>query len=317
MAFPEIPRLSRSIPAAKFRPSDGAVYFHGSNSEARSAHISAWAPSATAVEFVAVSSASRAAMDLTVSGQTNRVSLRSEVELASSTSVCAGRDAYVDITGLPFHVWAPLVRTLLITSGAALVSAVYAEPERYLRAPNPVAGVLFDLSLSLDGLAPLPGFASLRSRPGGAVVVPILGFEGARLSYVLNELEPADDSVHPIVGVPGFRPEYPFFSLLGNRKSLLEDLRFANVRFAKANCPFDLALRLAAIDQELRPDSIQVAPIGTKPHALGALLFVLANPDRTEIIYDHPVRSASRTAGTGQIGVYPLTGFIDNCLSMA
>jgi len=314
VAFPDRPRLTETIEASAFTPTAGSVYVHGLTSEVRSNHFRTWNPGEDGTELVEITDMTRSSVTLEFGSSTRDVSLRSERALSDAVDAWTGRNVYVDITGLPFHVWAPFIRVLLASESPESVTAVYAEPEQYLRAPHPVAGLAFDLSESLDGLAPLPGFASLRTRSGSQLVIPILGFEGTRLSYVLGELEPADDSVHPIVGVPGFRPEYPFFSLLGNRKPLIVDLRFANVRFAQANCPFDLALRLAAMDIEHQPDSIQVAPIGTKPHALGALLFWLANPGRVEIVYDHPNRREVRTQGTGRLGIYPLSGFVENCL---
>jgi hypothetical protein len=48
----------------------------------------------------------------------------------------------------------------------------------------------------------------------------------------------------------------------------------------------------------------RVAPIGTKPHGLASVLFALANPDRVELIYDHPIRRAGRTSGTARLLVY-------------
>ena len=49
-----------------------------------------------------------------------------------------------------------------------------------------------------------------------------------------------------------------------------------------------------------------IAPIGTKPHALGAICYALRNPDTTEIMYDNPIRKPGRTAGIGQMHVYML-----------
>ena len=44
-----------------------------------------------------------------------------------------------------------------------------------------------------------------------------------------------------------------------------------------------------------------VAPIGTKPHAIGAILYAIKNPTKVELLYDNPKRSVQRTEGIGKI----------------
>ena len=49
-----------------------------------------------------------------------------------------------------------------------------------------------------------------------------------------------------------------------------------------------------------------VAPIGTKPHALGAVLYYLDHSRTVEVLYDHPVRKERRTLGTSRVCLYDL-----------
>ena len=49
---------------------------------------------------------------------------------------------------------------------------------------------------------------------------------------------------------------------------------------------------------------MKIAMVGTKPHALGAVLFALTNPARAELIYDHPIRKPGRTGGSDRLLVY-------------
>jgi len=44
--------------------------------------------------------------------------------------------------------------------------------------------------------------------------------------------------------------------------------------------------------------------IGTKPHALGAVMFALTSPSRIELIYDNPIRKEGRTDGLDRLLVY-------------
>jgi hypothetical protein len=52
---------------------------------------------------------------------------------------------------------------------------------------------------------------------------------------------------------------------------------------------------------------LQIAPIGTKPHALGAVLFCLSRPRSVELVYDHPIRKLGRTTGASRLLVYDVS----------
>jgi hypothetical protein len=188
---------------------------------------------------------------------------------------------------------------------------VYVEPDHYKFSATPTEGEIFDLSERINGVAPLPGFATFRD--GGednVCFVPLLGFEGIRLAHILEQVQPLGGKIVPIVGAPGFKAEYPFHTYHGNRRSLLESHAWRSVRFAPANDPFGLFSTLDEISASYPRDRLKIAPIGTKPHAIGAILYALASPGRIEIIYDHPIRRADRTSGTGRIFVYDVSSFM-------
>ena len=82
------------------------------------------------------------------------------------------------------------------------------------------------------------------------------------------------------------------------------------MRFATANDPFSLYYLLQDIADENRDDLLKIAPIGTKPHALGAVLFAITNPQKVELVYDHPIRKAKRTQGFSRLLVYHVSTFL-------
>ncbi len=216
---------------------------------------------------------------------------------------------YLDITGLGHQIWAPLVRVCL--ESERRLHVVYLEPEAYSSTAHPELGTIYDLSERTEGIRPLPLFATIADeRPETSCFVPLLGFEGARLLQMLNEVEPAKGKVYPIVGVPGFRPHYPLDALIGNAVGLEQDKAIRNLRFARSNCPFSLYYELADIAAGTGGDRLRLGLIGTKPHALGAILFAIANEDRTEIIYDNARRKAGRTSGTAKCLVYAVSDFL-------
>lgn len=217
-------------------------------------------------------------------------------------------EIWVDITALAYGTWAAILREAIPASVAVVVT--YAEPAEYTRSTHPLRGLRFNLSKRTTGLAPLPGFVRLFSPAGTeAILVPMLGFEGDRLQRVLEETDFDLRLTFPIVGLPGFRPEYPFLSLDGNARSLERAPLHRNIRFARANCPFEAYLAIDDLRRQEEAAHVTLAPIGTKPHALGALLQALRNPSETTIVYDHPVRSERRTSGAASLCVYRISEF--------
>ncbi|OLP62825.1 hypothetical protein BJM39_31025, partial [Salmonella enterica subsp. enterica serovar Javiana] len=192
---------------------------------------------------------------------------------------------YIDITGMSYVAWAPTIRAL-VEAGAKVV-AIYAEPIDYRRSKTPTRGMLFDLSEGFEGLRPLPGFATLGTQATADWhLVAALGFEGSRFSHVINELEPASEHIVPVIGVPAFRPEFATQAFVANRADLDDPVVATRIRFARANCPFDLFHTLHAIHQDLADAPLRVAPIGTKPHGLGAVLYAMSRPSHVQLVYD-------------------------------
>ena len=213
---------------------------------------------------------------------------------------------YLDITGLPHHAWAPLLRAIRCCHEPVFV--VYVEPGDYKFSASPTDLSLFDLSEKIEGIAPLPGFVSLTGEPvEKGVFVPFLGFEGARFAYMLDAVQPRREDICPIIGVPGFRPEYPFYTYQGNKVPLLETKAWKNVRLAPANCPFSAYQAIRSIASDYNNRRLNIGLIGTKPHALGGLLYHIDYPRMTEVLYDFPVRKVARTEGTSRLCLYDLS----------
>lgn len=187
---------------------------------------------------------------------------------------------------------------------------LYAEPESYKPHPSPASATLFDLSVTFEGLAPLPGFARLAGPDdeNRCLFVAMLGFEGNRPERLVLQLDPIP-KVIPVVGVPGFQLEYPAFTVACNRVILDEYRAHSELRFARASCPFEAFETLREIRKDYPEHYMYLAPVGTKPHALGMILFAIANPNTTEIMFDHPIKKAGRTKGVGILHIYDFGRF--------
>jgi hypothetical protein len=206
---------------------------------------------------------------------------------------------------MPHHVWAPLLRVGFRVLDELYV--VYNEPAIYKKHPSPTSRGEFDLSEGFRGIEPLPGFAKLRGPDDekDAVFVALVGFEGKRPTQVALALDPVP-RVFAIIGVPGFRVEYPQISHASNIEFIEAYRAHADVRFAAASCPFETFDALWDIQRDCAEKYMYIVPVGTKPHAVGAICYALGHPATTEIMYDHPIRKAGRTDGIGTMHIYTL-----------
>lgn len=289
-------------------PIPGSLYITGVSVEDRSRHTARWERECTDVTFAVIAEQSASHVTFRVGVTERGIMLRSAREVASLLHGKSYTAIYLDITGLEHDVWAPLLRGMYV--GTTRSYCVYVEPGDYRFSDVPTEVRIFDLSEEIGGIRPLPGFVSLADDGEDFLFVPLLGFEGARLTYMIEQAQPNQRRICPVVGVPGFRPEYPFYSYIGNGLPLRETRAWQNVRFAPANCPFSLYLLLDRVSRENSGRFLKVAPIGTKPHAVGAVLYYLKNPSATEILYDHPVRREHRTVGTSRICLYDVSSFL-------
>ena len=228
----------------------------------------------------------------------------------SSLRTIVPKDAHVvvDISAIGHEFIASCL--LALRGHASGLTYIYTEPRSYRfrsepSQPDPFDPTMFDLSASIGGIRSLPGFVNLLG-PGRmeAIFVPLLGFEGARALNVLNSLDPVPRTIVPVVGVPGYRPEFPSYTIICNRAFFGETRSESKIRRAAANDPFALRRTLRAIQCDYPDHYFYLAPIGTRPHALGALMFAMENPESAEILFDHPTRRERSRVGAGPSHVF-------------
>ena len=301
-----------------FKLETGSTFLHGTSVEERSIHPPDWEMAAKDVNFVSLSSLeSSPDRDFShcaanIGGPQEKLQLRSGKRLGDFFQKIESKIVYLDITGLPHHVWAPLLRAAI--AACKQVSAVYVEPRTYSFRRTPTEAEIFDLSEAIHGISPLPGFSVLSEPKDEDLVlfVPFLGFEGHRLAYVLEQVQPPGKKTIPVVGVPGFVPVFPFHTYLGNKNILAKGTLHTGIRLIMANSAFDAFYMLQEISANYPDHALKVAPIGTKPHALGAVLFAIMANRPVEIVYDHPIRKPNRSTGSANILVYEINQLLSN-----
>lgn len=290
----------------KFCPCAGSVYIYGVFEE-RSEHLLLWSKKSHNVTFVKVLEESRPIFSSDFSSK--KFSMRNRSEVEDFINKLPPGTIYLDITGLSHHIWAPLLRVAIEQS--RIIEVVYVEPSDYKYSATPVDGSIFDLSERIEGIAPIPLFTTLIDPDEDKIcLIPLLGFEGARFSFLMENVEAPGGNVIPVVGVPGFRAEYPFHTYHGNSFRLSQSRAWRSVHYARANCPFSLFYTLQDIFSGFPDHHFKIAPIGTKPHALGAVLVSLGQCRPVELVYDHPKRKGGRTSGSLRCLVYAVSRFL-------
>lgn len=162
------------------------------------------------------------------------------------------------------------------------VTVFYTEPKSYLFAKG-----LFQTFHTSSGplsVSEMPGYPGLELRGSKRKLIILLGFDGDLSKEINEEVSPKDTVV--VNGFPSYAPKFKDISLIANEK-LVSDQNIT-IRYARANNPFEVYNLLKTIKNEEKGDFfLNVAPLGTKPMALGACLFALHNPE-VRIVYPLP-----------------------------
>lgn len=197
----------------------------------------------------------------------------------------------------------------LETAGCKAVNFLYVEPGSYQQQKAHSHRLDHEFSLTNNcKFSAVQGFAQQYEAGHPSSHVFMLGFEPARLLNAIEQRNWEDShltSFHMVVGVPAFRPGWEANSIRAHLQAM-EDLELteARVRYCQASSVREAYLTLWDLYRTLGEDQgcFYVSPLGTKPHALGAALFLLEtrgaeNP--TSLYYDHPHRIPKRSEKIG------------------
>lgn len=161
------------------------------------------------------------------------------------------------------------------------ITVFYTEPQSYLF-PH---GVFSSYRSSTGPLSILeiPGFIGYEARGEKRVLVILLGFDGDLSKEIYEDISPSETLV--VNGFPGYAPKFKDISMITNEK--LTSDKSVKVVFSRANNPFEAFNVLESIKKQNENSFINIAPLGTKPMALGACLFALFYPE-VRVVYPLP-----------------------------
>lgn len=132
----------------------------------------------------------------------------------------------------------------------------------------------------------LPSYTGYNLPDRDRLLVVLLGFDGDLSKEINEEISPKKTVL--INGFPGYSPKFKDISLINNE--LLINNPNNIVKYCKANNPFEVYNTLDKLCAEYSKENdffVNVAPIGSKPMALGVCLYAIHNPF-IRIIYPMP-----------------------------
>ncbi|HEY0090298.1 MAG TPA: hypothetical protein VGB37_15725, partial [Candidatus Lokiarchaeia archaeon] len=156
----------------------------------------------------------------------------------------------------------------------------YSEPMTYVFRSG-----LFNTYHSTFGsltISEVPGFPGNDTRSCEKILVVLLGFDGELSSFIFDEIAP--NEIIAINGFPGYAPKFKDISLINNEKLLINKKSEKSLMFVRANNPFETYNKLCEIKKLYSNSFINLAPLGTKPMALGACLYAITDPS-IKIVY--------------------------------
>jgi hypothetical protein len=196
-----------------------------------------------------------------------------------------------------------------IDMGLTSVEFVYIEPSKYSE-----PGALYtetglpqhrDFLLTTNRkFTGLSGFSHEHTPDQKAHHVFFLGFEPSRLEQAFQQKDDPGTRNYArtaVVGVPAFSPGWENNVFSGHAAALsARGFAAGNIRYCAANSPRDAYFLLWDIWRSVAniEDLFYVSPFGTKPHSVGAALFLVEakrESSPTSLYYDHPERPKGRS----------------------
>jgi hypothetical protein len=215
----------------------------------------------------------------------------------------ASTPIYLDATTLGFSEILLLCRNLNKTK----LDFLYIEPQEYSRI-KPV-DILekrnFELSNEIIGFKAIPGHSAILTDDTDHKVVFVLGFEASRVEKAFEDHQIINSrNCDLIFGFPAFKPGWEMDSF-ANHIDIIHDYNIrGEIKFGAATDPLATYSILRKICQSASDTTqIFVAPLGTKPMAIGCALFLAENPS-VAVLYDHPQRKSGRSSKSSVLHLY-------------
>lgn len=217
------------------------------------------------------------------------------------------KNYYLDATSLGFSEILLILHYLNKLKNHINIKIIYAEPEKYKKNKSTPFKDDFDLTKVLGDFNKIPPYSVVidSNSASKAILIPFLGFENNRLGRIMESDDGAKYKKYiPILGLPAFNPSWENISLRRHHQELKN---ISTIKFAPANNPYETYQVLDDIHKNNFNETLVLAPIGTKPHGIGAIIFLINKEEediKIGLTYDFPKKKENRTDGIGTIYEY-------------
>ena len=214
--------------------------------------------------------------------------------------------AIIEATTLGFSEILLLLNALVENTYIKKIKILYIEPEEYKIKKNKLYNYHdFELTDKFENFKAVPGFTFEQETP--VEIVAFLGFERTRLGQLLQSTEMEFDKLTPVVPLPAFVLGWENRTINNHLYYFTPQYSFHKLYYAGANNPYQAYKLLNKITSHQKP--LRIAPIGTKPNAIGCAIFLVNNKESltVDVIYDYPKKSSGRSKGVGDINLYILS----------
>lgn len=222
----------------------------------------------------------------------------------------SGSNLCVDITTLQQGILFLLTKLLINRVKPARFFAAYTEPTEYKKRKISELGENeeFDLYDKIVGCRnPVPGFIKPQSSRNIMLIAP-MGFDSQRLQTIYEDIKPK--RILPVIGFPSFVPGWNLTAIKMNYLVLKGAECFDMVETCEAASPFEMFKLLEKeFHRHTHNFDIYISPLGTRPHCLGAALFV-SRYSSAYLIYDFPVEKKYRSESVLKTNIYNVSKFI-------
>ena len=227
------------------------------------------------------------------------------IEFIKEIKTIIAEKAIIEATTLGFAEILLLLNALMENSRIKTIKILYIEPKEYTRKKNKLYNYHdFELTDKFENFKAVPGFTF--EQKGPVEIVAFLGFERTRLGQLLQSTEIEFNKLTPIIPLPAFVLGWENRTINNHLYYFTPQYSFQKLYYAGANNPYQAYLLLNKFSIPKTP--LRIAPIGTKPNAIGCAIFLVNNKESLaiDVIYDYPKKSSDRTYGVGDINLYTL-----------
>ena len=205
--------------------------------------------------------------------------------LALKNNLSPDNHIAIDISCFTKPYFFSIIKYLKEQIGVKLVTIFYTEPMSYIFNYGNYHSGHGQLSVM-----EVPGYPGLNTRTKENVLVILLGFEGELSSFITEDV--ASDKTILVNGFPAYSQSFKDLSIIKN-ETLLGNVG-TKIKYVKANNPFETFNLLEILKNEYPNAFFNIAPLGSKPMALGACLFSLLD-ESVRIVYPLPEIYAHKT----------------------